>query len=220
MNSDSHRNSFDKAAPTGIVARWFAHLKSRRSSDRFEPPASRVLFLDDDRRRAEVFLAQHPKAVWVENVVDCLERLREPWDEVHLDHDLGGKQLVASDGDDCGMEVIRWMCKEPREHLRTTRFFVHTHNLVAGLMMVLQMQSSGFKAEFRPFGQDLATILAHNEPDDDIDLQRSLRDRMFFAWFNWTRFWRRSAKKTASDAIRPHSGGEPAATMPQPENCQ
>ena len=43
-------------------------------------------------------------------------------------------------------------------------FFVHTHNLVAGLLMVMQMRSSGFKAEMRPFGQDLAKVLAHNEP--------------------------------------------------------
>jgi hypothetical protein len=87
-------------------------------------------------------------------------------------------------------------------------------------MMVLQMQSSGFKAEFRPFGQDLAKMLAHNEPVAAVDDRLRLRDRVFITWVNLTRFWRRTAKKTASDAIRPHPGGEPAATRPQPENCQ
>ena len=53
------------------------------------------------------------------------------------------------------------------DHLISTLFFVHTHNLVAGLLMVMQMRTSGYTAEFRPFGHDLERILAHNEPTDD-----------------------------------------------------
>lgn len=98
------------------------------------------------------------------NVPDCLARLGERWDEVHLDHDLGGKTFVDSADTDCGMEVIRWLCKESREHLRDVSFFVHTHNVAAGLLMVLQMRSGGYRAEFRPFGLDLERLLAHNEP--------------------------------------------------------
>src|SRR5262245_42863520 len=82
----------------------------RRSS----PPRSRLLFLDDDPLRAEVFLKDRPHATWVTNVADCVARLDERWDEVHLDHDLGGKTFVDSDAEDCGMEVIRWLSKEPR----------------------------------------------------------------------------------------------------------
>lgn len=125
----------------------------------------RLLFLDDDPARAECFLSEHPEAVWVTNVPDCLARLTGSWDEVHLDHDLGGKTYVDSADTDCGMEVIRWLCKEPREHLRNVSFFVHTHNVAAGLLMVLQMRSGGYRAEFRPFGLDLKRLLAHNEPD-------------------------------------------------------
>jgi hypothetical protein len=125
----------------------------------------RVLFLDDDPLRAELFLNDHPSATWVTTVSDCVARLEDVWDEVHLDHDLGGKTFVDSNAEDCGMEVIRWLCKEPRNHLkRTTQFFVHTHNAAAGLLMVLQMRSNGYNAEFRPFGVDLARLLAHNEP--------------------------------------------------------
>ena len=87
--------------------------------------------------RAEAFLSENPQAVWVQTVAECLTRLVETWDEVHLDHDLGGKTFVDMNEDDCGMEVIRWLCKEPRDHLRQTLFFVHTHNSVAGLLMVL-----------------------------------------------------------------------------------
>lgn len=112
----------------------------------------RTLFLDDDPSRAHSFLERHPEAVWVETVEECLLRLAEAWDEVHLDHDLGGKKFVDTNQVDCGMEVIRWLCKEPRSHLRETFFYIHTHNTFAGLLMVLQMRESGYKAEFRPFG--------------------------------------------------------------------
>jgi hypothetical protein len=122
------------------------------------------LFLDDDPGRANAFLRDHPDATWVTTVPDCLARLVETWDEVHLDHDLGGKLFVDSRDVDCGMEVIRWLCKEPRGHLKDARFFVHTHNVAAGLLMVLQMRASGYGAEFRPFGLDLEKLLAHNEP--------------------------------------------------------
>ena len=58
----------------------------------------------------------------------------------------------------------------------STQFFVHTHNMVAGLLMVLQMRSSGFKAEFQPFGQDLARVLAHDEPEEDCAPQNGVLD--------------------------------------------
>jgi hypothetical protein len=185
-----------------------------------QPPARRLLFLDDDPRRAEIFLAEHPEAVWVETVTNCVDRLRETWDEVHLDHDLGGKQHVAVDDVDCGMEVIRWLCKEPRDHLRSTRFFVHTHNLVAGLLMVLQMRTSGFTAEFQPFGQDLAKVLAHNEPADDRALQEGVPDQASNRWLGWAIFWRRHARNGGHAPARASSDGQPAPARPQPENCQ
>ena len=72
------------------------------------------MFLDDDPNRAEIFLKEHPQAIWVTTVAECLARLDEPWDEIHLDHDLGGKMFVDSADQECGMEVIRWLCKEPR----------------------------------------------------------------------------------------------------------
>lgn len=124
----------------------------------------RVLFLDDDPGRAAAFLEENPHAVWVQTAAECVEQLSESWDEVHLDHDLGGKKLVDSSARDCGMEVIRWLCRESRIHLQSTHFLVHTHNLSAGLLMVLRMREMGYTAEFRPFGIDLEKVLAHNEP--------------------------------------------------------
>ena len=122
--------------------------------------------------RAEAFLIENPQAVWVQTVAECLDRLAENWDEVHLDHDLGGKTFVDVNETDCGMEVIRWLCREPRDHLREARFFIHTHNSIAGLLMVLQMRSSGYRAEFRPFGLDPALLLRHDEDEPSLDAER------------------------------------------------
>jgi hypothetical protein len=115
-------------------------------------PGPRVLFLDDDPARAEVFLADNPAAVWVQTVAECLARLEERWDEVHLDHDLGGEQFVTCDREDCGMEVVRWLCLIPRPHLRETRFFIHSHNAGAVFIMATQMEGAGYRVESRPFG--------------------------------------------------------------------
>ena len=148
-------------------------VSSRRGPDRASDggpiEASRVLFLDDDPARAESFLSENPQAVWVQTVEECLARLVEAWDEVHLDHDLGGQVFVDMNKTDCGMEVIRWLCKERRHHLNSTRFFVHTHNSLAGLLMVLQMQSIGYRTEFRPFGVDPALLLRGADDAPPID---------------------------------------------------
>jgi hypothetical protein len=153
-------------SPALQFARWIA----RRLFEGARPvDARRVLFLDDDPTRAAVFLRENPEAVWVETVEACLTRLTERWDEVHLDHDLGGKTHVDTNQDDCGMEVIRWLCKEPRTHLRDTLFLVHTHNSAAGLLMVLQLRASAYKAELRPFGLNLARMRDHDEPESMVD---------------------------------------------------
>jgi hypothetical protein len=112
----------------------------------------RVLFLDDDPVRASIFLDEHPDAEWVQTAEDCIARLAECWDEIHLDHDLGGEVFVDMERDDCGMAVVRWLCLEPRPHLRRARFYVHSHNASASWMMVAQMLASGFQVEGRPFG--------------------------------------------------------------------
>jgi hypothetical protein len=132
----------------------------------------RLLFLDDDPVRAEAFLIDNPQAVWVQTVAECVERLTEHWHEVHLDHDLGGKTFVDVNETDCGMEVIRWLCREPREHLREARFFIHTHNMIAGMLMVMQMRQTGYWAEFRPFGLDPVSLLRQDEDEESLAAER------------------------------------------------
>jgi hypothetical protein len=116
------------------------------------PRTRRRLFLDDDPERAAHFLGDHPDAVWVQTVPECVAMLAQRWDEVHLDHDLGGEVYVDMDREDCGMEVVRWLARQPRPHLRRSRFTVHSHNMVAAFIMAMQIRAMGYRVEARPFG--------------------------------------------------------------------
>jgi hypothetical protein len=122
----------------------------------------------------------------------------EVWDEIHLDHDLEGETLVDMNRQDSGMEVIRWLCNEPRPHLQQTAFFVHTHNFVAGLLMVLQMHERGYKAEFRPFGDDLAAILQNPADEQTLPLavpaNRRPSWRRWLAWIGELRWPRKTSR--------------------------
>jgi len=210
MNSLHRGKVVDNGESPRKASGWFAPIAARLGGGTPKPaPAPRrVLFLDDDPRRAEIFLAENPEAVWVQTVVECVSCLQECWDEVHLDHDLGGKHLVDTDAVDCGMEVIRWMCKKPREHLLPTLFFVQTHNLVAGLLMVMQMRASGFNAEFRPFGHDLERILAHNESTLTQDAAPELSPtRRLGRCLAWIRSWLKRRKPEADARNEPESNG-------------
>jgi hypothetical protein len=174
--------------PNPILSERLGTARSPLSGSGNVPQESRrLLFLDDDPTRAQAFLMENPEAVWVQTALECQSRLSELWDEVHLDHDLGGKQFVDPSAIDCGMEVIRWLCVEPRPHLRQTLFFIHTHNTVAGLLMVLHLRERGFDAEFRPFGVDLARMLLGDDPSECAGARSSKLER----WLEWLRsFWR------------------------------
>lgn len=126
-----------------------------RSADPALAGPVRRLFLDDDPQRAAEFLAEYPDAVWVETVEDCVAKLEGCWDEVYLDHDLGGEQFVDASRADCGMAVVRWLAFEPRPHLRTTRFIIHSHNGVAAYVMLLQLKNLGLNVSASPFGEGL-----------------------------------------------------------------
>jgi hypothetical protein len=193
MNSTASRPLGESECPgkspaTRLARTWWSSLSwiTNRRRQR------RLLFLDDDPARARSFLTEYPQAVWVENVPACIDRLAEKWDEVHLDHDLGGRTFVDTTRNDCGMEVIRWICKEPRAHLRRTLFFVHTHNAAAGLLMVLQMRSSGYKAEFRPFGFNLAHLLAREQAGPNAnDTATAVPDTRLRRCCQWLLRWRK-----------------------------
>ena len=133
-----------------LIAQWQSRVRFRETNSMVSLPAPQILFLDDAPERAAAFLAAHPSAVWVRTVEQCIELLEQPWDEVHLDHDLGGEVLVDHERADCRMAVVRWLCEESRPHLRETRFIIHTHNPNAACMMVLHLQVMGFPGPGKP----------------------------------------------------------------------
>jgi hypothetical protein len=116
-----------------------------------------------------------PNAIWVQTVDDCLKRLEENWDEVHLDHDLGGERYVRVDRMDCGMEVVRWLCLTQHPHLMTTRFFIHSHNENAASIMMSQMRVAGFRVSFRPFGSSEPSPRYSGNIDDIRPRRRGFR---------------------------------------------
>jgi hypothetical protein len=126
-----------------------------------------ILFLDDDPARARAFLKRHPEAAWVETAEECIARLAEEWDQIHLDHDLGGEIYVDCSRPDCGMEVVRWLCAEPRGHVNEALFIIHTHNAEAAQLMLQSLREQGYQAVYRPFGVDLFDWLTDKEPDED-----------------------------------------------------
>ncbi|MDG3003742.1 cyclic-phosphate processing receiver domain-containing protein [Paludisphaera mucosa] len=177
-----------------------------------EPRLRRILFLDDDPRRAEVFLVRCPQAIWVMTADDCIARLAEAWDEVHLDHDLGGERYVDVNRNDCGMAVVRWICAEERGPVRSARFFIHSYNFAAASLMVECLLQNGYAAEFRPFGFDLVDFLSFEPPPPP---------RRTF-WRRLAGFWRRLVGGTASGSLVTAShvtgydrGPHPAGLDPQ-----
>jgi hypothetical protein len=149
---------------------------------------SRILFLDDDPRRASEFLALNPDAVWVQTVGECLERLSEAWHVVHLDHDLGGEIFVDSSRADCGMEVVRRLCDEgPIAHLAGTFFVVHTHNMNAAGVMVNRLREAGYETIYRPFGLDVLRWLDEAEEDGSPSSPPPSQPPRATSWLEWLR---------------------------------
>ncbi|WP_309382019.1 cyclic-phosphate processing receiver domain-containing protein [Paludisphaera borealis] len=168
-----------QTAPNGLEASRVEPVPA--ASTKPASPHRRVLFMDDDARRVEVFLQRCPEAVWVKSADTCIGRLSECWDEVHLDHDLGGEQFVDTSRDDCGMAVVRWLCAKPRSHHISTRFFIHSYNLAAASLMVECLLRNGYTAEFRPFGFDLVDLLSFEDISPALAL-RAARARRLRSW--------------------------------------
>ncbi|MEP7217751.1 MAG: cyclic-phosphate processing receiver domain-containing protein [Bacteroidota bacterium] len=114
----------------------------------------RVLFLDDDHRRIETIRSHPSSAAWDLTVVEtadaCIARLDEGvFDLVMLDHDLGGEIYCDSDREDCGMEVVRWLRRNRKDH---GAFIVHTMNPVAAASMYIELSSMGYPVAQSTFG--------------------------------------------------------------------
>jgi hypothetical protein len=174
--------------------------------------SDRILFLDDDPDRARAFLGRHPQAVWVQTADDCIARLAESWDQVHLDHDLGGEIFVDPSRQDCGMEVVRWLCDPARQPSPTTWFFVHSHNADAADQMVRSLRESGYQAVYRPFGIDVLEWFCAQSPDEPDPLPEARPARLSPTLPGWLgrrlRRFRRAAPQPRPHADQGDAPGE------------
>lgn len=126
----------------------------------------RILFLDDDPNR-QAWAKKHydvgnnyfAAATTAQEAIDWLE-WGEPegfFDEVYLDHDLGGEQFVDSELKNCGMEVVRWMEDNRPSVGKVT---IHSLNTVAALEMSRRLSDARYAVRHKPFTVLMSEALA------------------------------------------------------------
>jgi len=127
-----------------------------------------ILFLDDSLDRISIFKQHFPSTVVATTAKDCIERLKDPieWSVVLLDHDLNDEIFVDSDRKDCGMEVVRWICKEKPI---LGKIIIHTHNYIASLLMFNTLSKASYDVQMIPFDQLLEKINKYKERENDED---------------------------------------------------
>ena len=109
-----------------------------------------VLFLDDNPDRTRAFRSLVPYGTCTTTAQECIDemQLEDEWDFVFLDHDLGGEVYVDSDREDCGMEVVRWICaNKPKIGM----IVIHTHNPPAAIRMEIELGQADYQASRIPF---------------------------------------------------------------------
>jgi hypothetical protein len=112
----------------------------------------RIIFLDDADQRWYRFQSKIPQAVRAETAEQCIKLIQDStaitW--LFLDHDLGGEAYVNSSREDCGMEVVRYLCKNLRID-SISYIVVHSHNTVAAQEMFNKLKDSGYNVRLVPF---------------------------------------------------------------------
>ena len=110
------------------------------------------LFLDDDLKRGKKFLELNPDATWVETAQECIDALiKEEWDVIYLDHDLGGRIFVDEKEKNTGSGVVRYILSNDCVP-KNTYFVVHSYNTKSAVNMVRELRIAGYYASYVPFG--------------------------------------------------------------------
>lgn len=122
--------------------------------------AKRVLFLDDRSKRLHAALKKYAPPEYdltlVCTVKECIKMLSNegPWDILSLDHDLNFEEFVNSDREDCGMEVVRWICDFNMPPGKSPLFIIHTSNRAAGIKMSEMLRTKAGEARYERFTYD------------------------------------------------------------------
>jgi hypothetical protein len=115
----------------------------------------KLLFVDDRRKRINFALENYALVWHVEIAPNVPEALRamasEDWDVVSLDHDLNGHDFEEPETKTCGMEIVRYLAKTgwPPQR-KVPQFWVHSSNLFAAHLMVVELTHAGFEAWYKP----------------------------------------------------------------------
>lgn len=90
----------------------------------------KILILEDDAERIKLFrqnLIGHDLDI-TDSSKQAIKLLKSnKYNVIFLDHDLGGKQNVAS-GEDTGYEVALWLSKNPER--KPNQIIIHSYNPV------------------------------------------------------------------------------------------
>lgn len=114
----------------------------------------RILFLDDDSYRYKQILrarGYNTTIDWVETAQACIDKLshHDMYNQIWLDHDLGGEVYVSETNINTGSEVVRHILRE--ELPIKCDIIVHSMNTVAANNMVAVLQKAGYSAVYMPF---------------------------------------------------------------------
>lgn len=115
---------------------------------------AKLLFVDDRTKRIHHALNNFPQfdvtiATCVPEALRAMSR--EEWDVVSLDHDLNGHDFQDPDTPTCGMEIVRYIGKTgwPPQR-RKPVFWIHSSNLFAAHLMVVELTHQGFETSWEP----------------------------------------------------------------------
>jgi len=120
-----------------------------------------IVFLDNDQNRAALLYQRMNKrdqerTFWVKTVVEAIDVLKEykhRLDIVSLGYNLKGYEIsVHPASEESGMEVIRWLEKQPIEVYSHVKFVIHTWDVPIGIKMTNRLKEKGYNVIRVPFG--------------------------------------------------------------------
>lgn len=121
----------------------------------------RILILEDDvedrvpyfrywlTQKADVTLVFAETADQAIHALQCGElENRLAFDLIFLDHDLGGEQMVSTEGKNTGSEVVRWMVSNLHHYCPV---IVHSLNYGAAVEMKQKLEDMGMECYRIPY---------------------------------------------------------------------
>lgn len=117
----------------------------------------KILFLDDSKERTRIFSSWIPSADTAETADEFINLIKKnkEIDLAFLDHDLGATTFQNSNDKNCGMEVVRWICKNKPS---IKNIVIHSLNYSASLEMKSKLEDYGYKVH----KIDFLTLMSEN----------------------------------------------------------